>query len=101
MCSAELLEAAFLVLDTLALANRDVATVVAQQRIAAIASLGMQLPVEQVLQQQALGLQWITGLASAVSRNKAVLESMAAEAGSQGQAAGAPAGLTQTSASMR
>lgn len=78
------------------------ATVVSQQRIAAIASLGLQLPVEQVLQQQALGLQWIAGLASAVSRNKAVLESMAAEASSQNApATGAQAGIAQPTAGMR
>lgn len=74
-----MLEAAFLVLDTLALANRDVAAVVSQQRIAVIASTCVQLPIEQRLQQQTLGLQWITELASAVNRNKAVLESMTSE----------------------
>lgn len=101
-CPAELLEAAFLVLDTLALANRDVAIVVSQQRMTAMASLGMQLPMEQLLQQQTLALHWIAGLASAVSRNKAVLESMAGEVGSQGgAAAAAPAGMMQANTGIR
>jgi hypothetical protein len=94
---ADLLEAAFLVLDTLALANRDVAAVVTQQRLTALASLGLQLPVDQLLQQQTLGLHWITNLANAVSRNKAVLESMAADGGAQGAAAVGSAGLVQGS----
>jgi hypothetical protein len=82
-CFAELLEAAFLVLDTLALANRDVAAVVSQQRVAALTSLCLQVPVEQLVQQQALGLHWITSLAAAVSRNKSLLESMNSD-GAQG-----------------
>eukprot|EP00775_Hariotina_reticulata_P005656 gene5656-5895_t len=83
--SSELLEAAFLVLDTLALANRDVAAAVSQQRVAALTSLCLQVPVEQLVQQQALGLHWITSLAAAVSRNKSLLESMNAD-GTQGAA---------------
>lgn len=94
--SAELLEAAFLVLDTLALANRDVAATVTTQRLTAAASLGLALPVDQLLQQQTLGLHWITNLANAVSRNKAVLESMAADGGAAaGGAVVGSAGLVQ------
>lgn len=92
-CCAELLEAAFLVLDTLALANRDVAAAVSQQRVAALTSLCLQVPVEQLVQQQALGLHWITSLAAAVSRNKSMLESMNAD-GTQGAAVAV--GLQQT-----
>lgn len=88
--SAELLEAAFLILDTLALASRDVAVVVSQQRMAATASMGMQVPMDRLLQQQTLGLHWIAGLASAVSRNKAVLESMADDSSARGVAGAAP-----------
>ncbi|KAF6251475.1 hypothetical protein COO60DRAFT_1559326 [Scenedesmus sp. NREL 46B-D3] len=95
--SADLLEAALLVLDTLALANRDVAAVVTQQRLTALASLGLQLPVDQLLQQQTLGLHWITNLASAVSRNKVVLESMASDGGAQAGGNAGPAGLVQGS----
>lgn len=74
---ADVMEAAFLVLDTLALANRDVAAVVTQQRLNALSNLLMQLPMDQLLQQQTLGLAWINSMAAAVNRNKQVLESMA------------------------
>eukprot|EP00879_Flechtneria_rotunda_P009135 GHRR01009564.1.p1 GENE.GHRR01009564.1~~GHRR01009564.1.p1 ORF type:complete len:808 (+),score=362.19 GHRR01009564.1:218-2641(+) len=93
LSSAELFESAFLVLDTLALANRDAANLVAQQRLAAAASLMVQVPVEQLLQQQRLCLHWINSLSTAVNRNKALLEGMGgADAGSQG------AGLLQNAA---
>lgn len=85
-------------LDTLALANRDVAATVTTQRLTAAASLGLALPVDQLLQQQTLGLHWITNLANAVSRNKAVLESMAADGGAAaGGAVVGSAGLVQGS----
>lgn len=71
------MEAAFLVLDTLALANRDVAAVVTQQRLNALSNLMIQLPMDQLLQHQTLGLAWINSMAAAVSRNKQVLESIA------------------------
>lgn len=82
------MEAAFLVLDTLALANRDVAAVVAQQRINALGNLLVQLPMDQLLQQQTLGLAWINSMAAAVNRNKQVLESIA---GGDQAGAGQPA----------
>lgn len=92
---AEVMEAAFLVLDTLALANRDVAAVVGQQRINALGNLLVQLPMDQLLQQQTLGLAWINSMAAAVNRNKQMLESMAGrDQGGVGQPV-ASAGLLQ------
>jgi len=85
---ADVMEAAFLVLDTLALANRDVAAVVTQQRVNALSNLLVQLPMDQLLQQQTLGLAWINSMAAAVNRNKQVLESIA---GVDQAAAGQPA----------
>jgi hypothetical protein len=91
------MEAAFLVLDTLALANRDVAAVVTQQRLNALSNLLVQLPMDQLLQQQTLGLAWINSMAAAVSRNKQVLESMAGVDPATGQPA-VSAGLLQSAA---
>lgn len=92
---ADVMEAAFLVLDTLALANRDVAAVVTQQRLNALSNLLVQLPMDQLLQQQTLGLAWINSMAAAVSRNKQVLESMAGVDPVTGQPA-VSAGLLQS-----
>lgn len=74
----DVMESTFLVLDTLALANRDVSAVVGQQRMNALSSLLLQLPMDQLLQQQTLGLAWINNMTSAVNRSKQLLESMAA-----------------------
>lgn len=68
---------------------------VTQQRLNALTSVGLQLPVEHLLQQQQQALQWITSLGAAVGRNKAVLEAMAGDTGSQGPAVGSTAGLVQ------
>jgi hypothetical protein len=92
---ADVMEAAFLVLDTLALANRDVAAVVTQQRLNALSNLMVQLPVDHLLQQQTLGLAWINSMAAAVNRNKQVLESMSG-ADQAGAAAAVSAGLMQS-----
>lgn len=94
---ADAMEAAFLVLDTLALANRDVAAVVTQQRLNALSNLLVQLPMDQLLQQQTLGLAWINSMAAAVNRNKQVLESMAGADPAAGQPA-VSAGLLQSTA---
>ncbi len=92
---ADVMEAAFLVLDTLALANRDVAAVVTQQRLNALSNLLIQLPMDQLLQQQTLGLAWINSMAAAVTRNKQVLETMAGADAGAGQPA-VSAGLLQS-----
>lgn len=93
----DVLEAAFLVLDTLALANRDVGAVVAQQRLEALSHIGWQLPVELLLQQQTLCLSYINSMAAAVTPNKQLLESMGA-AGSDAALSAQP-GVQVSSAS--
>ncbi len=93
LASTELLDAAFLVLDTLTLTSRDAAAVVASQRTAAMSALGTVLPVEALLQQQALALHYLTQLSAAVSHNKALLEAVAG-GGDTGAAAATPAPST-------
>jgi hypothetical protein len=89
----DVLEAAFLVLDTLALADRDVAAAVAQQRLQALSNLALQLPVDQLLLQQTVCLSWITTMAAAVGNAKQVLESLGGVELQAGQpAAVAPGG---------
>lgn len=78
-------------LDTLALANRDVAAVVSQQRLNALSNLLLQLPVDQLLQQQTLCLAWINTMTTAVTRNKQMLENIT---GAEGSSAGQSAGST-------